>query len=800
MKYSLFYAILYNRVEALQRKAEILSTKGFWTGISIMKLGIAGLPNVGKSTLFNSLTKAGAESANYPFCTIDPNVGVVAVPDERLGKLADLYHSVKVTPAVIEFVDIAGLVKGASKGEGLGNQFLANIREVDAIVHVVRCFEDPNVIHVDGSIDPLRDIETINLELIFSDLDILERRIDKAVKAAKEHCAHIMVAVLGKEENLVEKGRLFTKVVAACCRQDYATGIYTSGVVFEPRFYEGFANMMKDDELPIFNWIWFGLYRSEGGMNAYTYGMDVFGKDEMEVLDADAQPDDLRNFLASLVSYVLEGDVELHDGETIGFAANDKHTITRSPGVSLPEEQMTLKISWEPSDDGPDGDEEDGSGGPDDSKEDGKDDGPDDSMSMDDASWHLENIEEKELSIDPINAYNHMAIYLRWCMEHDLMSEKFLENHGDVAKQLKAAPCNTDLRTFIREELYGCLFSALFNPQGRAFAHYYYGENDAPYYPGDVDDYALRYFGPERYHSDEFQDEAYLFIPFDEEYYQAMAKVIEERFSNWQSQDFDEDTLEPSDVAQAMMRYLDCECTYFPSMKDDDPIMSAYSYAQRLGIREGFVPVLIIPDETLLDCLVMNSDPANNADCYGFDRNTVTEYRKKMLAAPMKDGQAVLEELTGQRREEAEDDDMDWEEEILGEMEGGYKNYRFAGYWNHGTPMTHPLILARIPVKNPWEIFAYLPFGNWNDCPDTPDLMAAAKYWFEQYGAVPAAMSHDELEFLLPAPIPEKKAMETAAELYGFCPDVIDQGPEDATLGALADVLRQSTVWYLWWD
>ncbi len=150
-----------------------------------MKLGIVGLPNVGKSTLFNSLTKAGAESANYPFCTIDPNVGVVAVPDERLKLLGDLYHSRKVTPAVIEFVDIAGLVKGASKGEGLGNQFLSNIREVDAIVHVVRCFEDANVIHVDGSVDPLRDIETINLELIFSDLEVLERRISKVSKTAR---------------------------------------------------------------------------------------------------------------------------------------------------------------------------------------------------------------------------------------------------------------------------------------------------------------------------------------------------------------------------------------------------------------------------------------------------------------------------------------------------------------------------------------------------------------------------------------------------------------------------------------
>lgn len=256
-----------------------------------------------------------------------------------------------------------------------------------------------------------------------------------------------------------------------------------------------------------------------------------------------------------------------------------------------------------------------------------------------------------------------------------------------------------------------------------------------------------------------------------------------------------------SPLGRALADYLGCPCRCLPPVEDDEPVVKAFEEARDRGRRAGFVPMLVGMDETLWECLIMNTHgEGGKVEGYAFSAEEVARYRREMLSSPVQDGKAVLQGLLDRRREEAAADDMDWEQDVLGEMAGGGENRRFLGIWNYFTRKTSPLILAEIPVKNPWEVFAYLPFGAWNECPDTPELMAAAKYWFERYGAVPAAMTHDELEFILPTPVPTGQAMELAQEHYVFCPDTVDQCQEEGTVGALADTLRQSTMWYFWWD
>ncbi|MFC2301945.1 MAG: suppressor of fused domain protein [Selenomonas artemidis] len=330
---------------------------------------------------------------------------------------------------------------------------------------------------------------------------------------------------------------------------------------------------------------------------------------------------------------------------------------------------------------------------------------------MDNAQWHLDTLREKKLPVDELTAYNHLAIYLRWCIKHELMADWFVRQY---------------------------------------------------------------------------------------------AATIAQRWDAWKRNSAERKEKEderPNDVALAIMQYLncgraDCTLTYFPPMADDDPIMAAYSYAVRRSVHDGYVPVLIVPSDTLWEILTMNAEAEKGVfEDYDFDADAVVQYREKMLAQSIGNGKAILTERLpmrfGERREEAPDDE---------DAEEFRETDHFISYWDYETQKTQPMILAKIPVKNPWEVFAYLPFGGWNDCPDTTALMAVSKYWHEQHGAVPAVLTYDTLEYSVPAPIAEESARELAAEQYAFCADIVEQGAPSMTVGKLAADLKRSNIWYFWWD
>lgn len=254
------------------------------------------------------------------------------------------------------------------------------------------------------------------------------------------------------------------------------------------------------------------------------------------------------------------------------------------------------------------------------------------------------------------------------------------------------------------------------------------------------------------------------------------------------------------ELAQAMMDYLGCECTFFAPSTDDTPILQALKEAKAQAQQGGYVPMLIAVDETLFECLIMNSDEGNE-DMYEFDKDSVASYRKQHLSLSLGNGKDTLNKMLDVSMSYAKEDDIDWDTEIVGTMEGGDDGEdgdSFGGYWDYDDKCTLPLILAKIPVKHPWEVFAYVPFGNWNECPDTQVLMEVSKYWFEKYGAIPAVLTHDVLEFDLPEAIAKDVAMEVALEQYVFCEDIVSQGT--GTVGALADTLWRSKHWYFWWD
>lgn len=333
---------------------------------------------------------------------------------------------------------------------------------------------------------------------------------------------------------------------------------------------------------------------------------------------------------------------------------------------------------------------------------------------MDDASWHLEVLREKKLPVEEENAYNHLTIFLRWAISGDLMSQKFVNDHQDFLSMYKKNQSLMELRSFVKEELGGVLLSSYFNLQAREFISYYYLNGESPDYPSDIDEHALEYFGEKRYFSDEFKNEAYLFVPFDENYYFDMAEIIQHIWEDWLNLIISDE--QPDDNAKSIMENLEGETMFFPSMSDDDPIYTAYLYNKRIGRREGFIPVLLQPDEKLLKLLLKKND----------GKSKMTDYDEDFF-------DCMLEKAEG--------------EPTLSELE--LLDNRLVSYWNQETGMTYPMILARIPVEKPYGIFSILPLGNTGDYLDTDILTKAARYLYEKLGAYPAVITTSGIEFHL---------------------------------------------------
>lgn len=460
----------------------------------------------------------------------------------------------------------------------------------------------------------------------------------EANDVAAAHTGYIHVSVHAEFLiDTIDRAKLFTKLMSAACRQTNASGVYTSGVVVEPVYYDLFSDMLKHDCLPIETWVWCGAVTIENEVMCYTFGMENFGMDEMEICDPSMDIDAMREVLRNLAYYILENDAILGDGETVAFSDHESYTVTHSRGIAMPD-QMTYKVSR-----------------------------------------NEENVEVVATDANDASA-----------------SQTVINEHAVVCTGLE-------------------------------------NETDS----------------------------------------------------------------QIAALARKMISFLNCDCSYIAPTQDTNAIREIYDNAAVQGLAEGYVPMLVAVNDLLLQCMVVNSDPMTESeDGLDFSFDNVRDFRATTLSSECNDGKVTLAYRIGECQEKAAKDNIDWDQLIIGRVEHGSAYNNFSSVIDHDTGLTVPLLLAKIPVENPWEVFAYLPFGGWGECPSPEDIMAVTKFWFERYQAVPAVLTHDELELVVPVPVAEDKAMELAVEQYGLCHELTEL---HHYVGHLADSLRQSTVWYFWW-